>query len=49
MIKLPEGVTIHAGGREWRGEIPAALCPKKYHPSTVPAPEKKKDESAGAR
>lgn len=32
MIALPEGVTVHIGGRKYRGEIPAAICPKDLNP-----------------
>lgn len=47
MIRLPEGVTVHVGGQKYRGEIPAAVCPKELNPpgretavekSNVPAP-----------
>jgi hypothetical protein len=31
-VKLPKGVTVHAQGQKWRGEIPATFCPKKYAP-----------------
>lgn len=32
MIRLPEGVTVRIGGRKYRGEIPAAICPKDLNP-----------------
>lgn len=46
-VKLPEGVTVGAGGREWRGEIPAELCPEKFKKkgaNTTTEPPEKKDK-----
>jgi len=38
MIKLPSNVTVHAGGREWRGENPPAFFPVKRLPKPTPPP-----------
>lgn len=27
-MKLPDGVTVHVGGRKYRGEMPDELVPK---------------------
>ena len=27
-MKLPDGVTIHTGGRKYKGEIPETVIPK---------------------
>lgn len=40
-IKLPVNVTVYAGGRKWRGEIPAGFCPKRFLPKAK-KPRKKK-------
>lgn len=37
MVKLPARVEIHVGGKVWRGEAPADLCPAKYLPAAKPA------------
>lgn len=47
MVKLPEGVTVHAQGQKYTGEIPAELCPKKYRDAGKgggDAPKTPKDE-----
>lgn len=51
MIALPKGVTVHKGGREWVGEIPAELCPEdlKPAPAAVPAGNGKATPAAPAK
>lgn len=32
MIKLKPGVSVRIGGKEYKGEIPEALCPENLKP-----------------
>lgn len=33
-MKLPDGVTVHIGGRKFRGEVPDELAPAEYKRDT---------------
>ncbi len=46
-MKLTDGVTVHIGGRKFRGEIPDELAPAEYKRDQVNEVKPRADERKG--
>ena len=44
-MKLPDGVTIHSGGRVYKGEIPDSCVPKKLNKAKLNKKLKAQEEA----